>query len=76
MNTTTATVRETLARLTATCRTAVDLDAVVARHTDLGTMMRTVCPGCSAGEFLYEWENVKLRLRNAARKSRRYDEEG
>ena len=67
-------VRMTLAALTSECRTAVDLDAIVARYADLGTMMRTVCPGCSAGEFLYEWENVKLRLRRTARRTR-YDEE-
>ncbi len=68
------TVRETIAQLTAQCKTQVDLDAVVSREGDLGTMMRTHCPDCSTGEFIYEWENRKLALRSR-RRAARYDEE-
>lgn len=69
------TVRESLATVTVGCKTMVDLDAVVARHGGFGAMKTALCPDCSAMEFGYEWESVKLRLRNTAKKSRRYDEE-
>lgn len=65
------TVRESLNALTTGCTTQVDLDRIVAKHDTLGAMMQTVCPGCDRGEFLYEWENLKLRIARTARRQRR-----
>ncbi len=70
--------RTIVTELTANCRTMVDVDAVIARGGGIGPLIRSFCPErdeAFARSFLYELEGAKLRIRNAARKSRRYDEE-
>ncbi|MDO8595787.1 MAG: hypothetical protein Q7R45_04100 [Sulfuricaulis sp.] len=56
-------VRTKLAEITQHCRSQTDLDAIVSRAGGLGNLFRAEFPNGDAGEFSYEWENVKLKIK-------------
>lgn len=56
-------VRTKLAELTRGIRTHVELDTFVSRHGGFVNLFDTEFAGADRGEFLYEWENLKLSFR-------------
>lgn len=59
-------VREKMQELTKNVKSQVDLDQIVSRVGGLGKLYQSEFPGADAGEFMYEWENAKLRIRKMA----------
>ena len=57
-------IRTKIAQLTADVRSQTDLDAIVSRAGGLGNLFRAEFPGVDQGEFLYEWEGMKLKIKH------------
>lgn len=55
------TIRERLNELTRDARTQVDLDRIW--HTGLVNKMKSEFPSLDAGEFFYEWDMIKNRIK-------------
>lgn len=56
-------VRAKIAELTQTVRSQTDLDAIVSRAGGLGNLFKTEFPGADRGEFMYEWDSMKLSIK-------------
>ncbi|MDH3563660.1 MAG: hypothetical protein OEN49_09750 [Gammaproteobacteria bacterium] len=56
-------IRTRLAEITKNARSQTDLDAIVSRYGGLNNLFRNEFPSGDAGEFLYEWESIKLQIR-------------
>lgn len=56
-------IRTRLSEITKNARSQTDLDAIVSRAGGLGNLFRTEFPNGDAGEFIYEWDSIKLQIR-------------
>lgn len=55
------TIRERLNEITATAKTQVDLDRIW--HNGLPRQIKSEFPNMDPGEFFYEWDNIKNRIK-------------
>lgn len=60
-------VRAKIAELTKDVRSQTDLDALVSRFGGLGNLFNTEFSGADRGEFMYEWDSMKLSIKKQTR---------
>ena len=60
-------VRAKIAELTKAVRSQTDLDAIVSRAGGLGQLFNTEFAGADRGEFMYEWDSMKLSIKKQTR---------
>lgn len=60
-------VRNKIAELTKDVRSQTDLDAIVARVGGLGNLFNTEFTSADRGEFMYEWDSMRLSIKKQTR---------
>lgn len=60
-------VRTKIAELTKTVRSQSDLDAIVSSAGGLGNLFNAEFSGADRGEFMYEWDSMKISIKNQTR---------